>query len=349
MPVRFEDRTIEYVVEDALVTDKNPDLTGRTNPETWKLMKEGYVVLRNFIPKDIIDMTLDSWKRMELDPEMSKHLELEEDIITQSPEDTLRKSNGMYNSPFGVALHRWLWENLKHVIDIDLQETYSYTRKYHRGAYLKAHADRPSCELSATICLDYNTDDNSPWTIWVDNTSDYINRPSEIFEETQGIPINERKTAKQIKLEVGDVLMYQGPNVAHWRERLLGEESYHIFCHFYDRNSSIGTMPMIQEIVERYAPPEILAQQKQHYPIYFDGRTSRHHPKDENSWEGKAFDAFMSECWHEGRVWIDNNKSDFVNRYKDFKQVVNGEKVEDDPEIFKPKYKLEELKRQTPS
>jgi len=350
MPVRFEDRTIDYVVEDALVTEKNPDLLGKTNPETWNLMKKGYVVLRNYIPKDIIDMTLDSWKRMELDPEMSKHLHLEEDIITNSPEDSLYKSNGMYNSPFGVALHRYLWERLKSTIDLDLQETYSYTRKYHRGAYLKAHADRPSCEISATICLGYITDDNTPWAIWVDNTSDYINRPSEIFEDTQGIPINERKTSKQIKLEVGDVLLYQGPNVAHWRERFLGEESYHIFCHFYDRNSSIANMPLIQEINERHQEDELFNQMKNHFPLYFDGRTSRYHPK-EDCQHSRAFDDFMSEVWNDPKMWIDNNKSDFVNRYREFKQVIDGKKVEDDPEIFKPKYSFREVKnkRQTPS
>ena len=36
---------------------------------------------------------------------------------------------------------------------MDLRETYSYTRKYDRGAYLRAHTDRPSCEISATVCL----------------------------------------------------------------------------------------------------------------------------------------------------------------------------------------------------
>ena len=112
---------------------------------------------------------------------------------------------------------------------MDLQETYSFSRKYERGAYLKAHADRPSCEISATLCLDYKTDDNKPWSIWVDNTFDYVNNPTEIFDDTQAVPIRKRKTARRIDLEVGDLLLYQGPNVAHWREYLLGEYSYHIF------------------------------------------------------------------------------------------------------------------------
>ena len=28
-----------------------------------------------------------------------------------------------------------------------------------RGAYLSPHLDRPSCEISATLCLDYKSDD----------------------------------------------------------------------------------------------------------------------------------------------------------------------------------------------
>ena len=227
MPVQFEDRTIQYVVEGAISEDIKKGkggtvLAGSTNPETWKFMKEGYVILRDFIPKDIITMTLDAWLRMEWDPQMSEHLELEKQIIDhKAPEDSFYKSNGMWCSPMGVALHRWLWEALKDVIDLNLQETYSYTRKYNRGAYLKAHADRPSCEISATVCLDYKTDDNKPWPIWVDNSKDWINTPNEIWEKTQAIPIRKRKTAKRIDLEVGDVLMYQGPNIAHWREYLL--------------------------------------------------------------------------------------------------------------------------------
>ena len=81
MPVRFEDRTIEYIVEDVVYRKhdlkgekKTADITGKTNPHTWQLWKQGYVVLRDFVPKDIIQMALDSWKRMELAPDMREHL-----------------------------------------------------------------------------------------------------------------------------------------------------------------------------------------------------------------------------------------------------------------------------------
>lgn len=343
MPVPFEDRTIDYEVDEALALaelqgNNTAKLTGKTNPDTWKLMKEGYVILRNYIPKEIIDFTLDSWKRMELDPEMAQHLYLEEDIIFESPKDSLNKSNGMWCSPMGVALHRWLWNRLKSTIDLNLQETYSYTRKYHRGAYLKAHADRPSCEISATLCLDYKTDDSTPWSIWVDNSQDYINYPSEIgYGDTQGIPIRQRKTSKRIDLEVGDVLLYQGPNVAHWREYFLGEFSYHVFCHFYDKNTHMQSIPNVEDMTQEIATAEIKGQQNHYFPCRFDGRASRYLPIDEDCWERRLYNTFMEEIWQNDELWLRYYKSDYVNRYREFKQVVNGKRVPDNEELFKMK------------
>ena len=357
MPVQFEDRTIQYIVENAISEDIKKGkggtvLAGSTNPETWKFMKEGYVILRDFIPKDIINMALDAWKRMELDPDMSQHLELEELIIDKkAPEDSFYKSNGMWCSPMGVALHRWLWEALKDVIDLNLQETYSYTRKYQRGAYLKAHADRPSCEVSATICLDYKTDDNRPWPIWVDNSKDWINTPNEIWENTQAVPIRQRKNAKRIDLEVGDVLMYQGPNVAHWREYLLGNESYHMFLHFYNKTTNMLSMPGADRVADTQ-PQHIRAQNDPVFPCRFDGRRSRYHPQDVDSWEFKSHEKLMSDVWHNKEIWAVHQKSDFVNRYQEFKQIVDGKVVENDPNIFETQHKNAEIvktPRQTPA
>jgi len=352
MPVQFDDRTIHYIVKDAIGGDKRSDIGGKTNPKTWQLMKEGYVVLKNFVPKELIQFTMDSWKVMELDHDSYPLLaEKEEDIIENSPEDTLFKSTGIYNAPFGVALHHYIWDKLKHHIDLELHETYSYSRKYDRGAYLKAHADRPSCEISGTLCLDYRTDDNTPWSIWVDNSSDWINRPSEIFSETQAIPIRQRKNAKRIDLEVGDLLLYQGPNVAHWREKLLGEYSYHIFVHFYNVNGQTLNMPNSGKAFDHIVPHEFETKQEEFNPLMFDGRESRWHPIDGTTWRRKSFDKFMKECWNNSHIWTQHNKSDFVNNFDDFVQIENGKEIEG-KKNFKPKDEKAvnafKIKRRTP-
>ena len=337
MPVQFDDRTIEYIVKDATIGDKG--LGGRTNPKTWHLWKEGYVVLKNFIPKEIINLTLDAWKTMELDPDSyGQKISREQDIIHNSPEDSLNKSTAMYNAPFGVALHRWGWEKLKHHIDMDLQETYSYSRRYERGAYLKAHADRPSCEISATLCLDYDTDDNTPWSIWVDNSLDYINRPNEIFDETQAVPIRKRKTSRKIDLEVGDLLLYQGPNVAHWREYLLGDNSYHIFLHFLNYNGKVNSLPHVADIVRDNLHDVAERESGLYNPCLFDGRESRYHPIDNASPYRQAFNEFTDVVWHNNELWMQINKSDYINDFSNFVQIKDGKEVPDKGN-FKFKYK----------
>ena len=128
------------------------DAVGVMNDDTVNFIRNRYVVLRNVIPKEMIDFALDTWKTLEAFPE-AKSIFLEEELepIPDSPKSSHNTSKGGHTTPMGVAMHRWLYKELGKRINIDLQETYSFVRKYERGAYLKAHSDRPSCEVSATI------------------------------------------------------------------------------------------------------------------------------------------------------------------------------------------------------
>ena len=56
--VAFDAKTIEYYI-----TDEGRKVRGRTNPETWKLVKDRYVVLKDFL-KEIIRFAMDIWKQM---------------------------------------------------------------------------------------------------------------------------------------------------------------------------------------------------------------------------------------------------------------------------------------------
>lgn len=221
-------------------------LQSYTNEVTWEFMQNGYVVLRNFIPKDIIKMTLDAWKTIERnDTWNDTFFYREDDIIQDSPEDSLRKSQGCYQFPPAVGLHAWMHKALDDMLDIKLCPTYAYTRKYDRGAYLKAHHDRPSCEISTTICLGYESDDGKPWKIWVDNSRNWVDFDGdgqELFDLTQAIPSRKRES-HCISLEVGDVLVYQGPNAVHYRDRFLGIHSYHMFLHFVNIGGKLQNMP----------------------------------------------------------------------------------------------------------
>lgn len=214
------------------------DANGVMNDDTVKFIKDRYVVLRNVIPKEIITFALDTWKTIEAYPESQKVIfDEEKEPIPESPKSSYYTSEGGHTTPMGVAMHRWLHKELAKRIDMGLHQTYSYTRKYERGAYLRAHTDRPACEVSATLCLGYQSDDGKPWKIWLDNTKNWVDIGTD-FNATQGIPIRRRKNAICVDLEVGDLLLYQGPNVVHWRDTFIGDYSYHMFLHYFTASCS---------------------------------------------------------------------------------------------------------------
>jgi hypothetical protein len=90
--------------------------------------------------------------------------------------------------------------------------TYSYLRVYHRGQVLAKHKDRPSCEISLSICLGYQAD--SPWPLWI---------------ETPG-------GVSTIELYPGDAMFYRGIECSHWREPFEGEQAVQVFLHYVDQN-----------------------------------------------------------------------------------------------------------------
>ena len=92
-----------------------------------------------------------------------------------------------------------------------LSPTYTYARIYYTGAEMAIHKDRPSCEYSATICI---STDPEPWEIW--------------FETLSG-------EKKAIFLEPGDVIIYKGDELNHWRDEYKGNRQTQAFLHFVDR------------------------------------------------------------------------------------------------------------------
>ena len=108
MPVPFDNKTIEYYITDNVIDVPEPlkqqKIRGRTNPETWQLVKNRYVVLRDFLPKDIIRMAMDMWKADEHAGEMYINQE-NRDITYKNPESSIGKSKGGYCTPWGIALH----------------------------------------------------------------------------------------------------------------------------------------------------------------------------------------------------------------------------------------------------
>ena len=107
---------------------------------------------------------------------------------------------------------------------LKLIPTYSYARLYKKGDILHRHKDRPSCEISTTIHLGGN-----PWPIFMDGTgADNILSGRETTTVVKpGAP-----AGTKVILDVGDMLVYSGCELEHWREPFEGEVCGQVFLHY---------------------------------------------------------------------------------------------------------------------
>ena len=105
---------------------------------------------------------------------------------------------------------------------LNLIPTYSYARVYKKGDILKRHKDRPSCEISTTINLG-----GDPWPIFIDDTGS-----SNVIDEYKNIHKPNAPKGTKVLLEVGDMLVYSGCELEHWREPFDGNICGQVFLHY---------------------------------------------------------------------------------------------------------------------
>lgn len=106
-----------------------------------------------------------------------------------------------------------LKDKIEKITEKTLLPTYSFGRIYYENAIMNKHTDRPSCEISATLCASINGD---PWPIWITN-KEGIDVPVELFP--------------------GDAMIYKGQTVPHWRNKYVeGNEQVQFFLHWIDAN-----------------------------------------------------------------------------------------------------------------
>ena len=105
---------------------------------------------------------------------------------------------------------------------LQLIPTYSYARLYKKGDILKRHKDRPSCEISTTIHLGGHS-----WPIFIDGTG-----VDTVIDEYKNIHKPNAPAGTKVILDVGDMLVYSGCELEHWREPLEGDVCGQVFLHY---------------------------------------------------------------------------------------------------------------------
>ena len=129
-----------------------------------------------------------------------------------------------YADPVMETLLMKVLPKMQQETGLQLIPTYSYARIYKKGDILHRHKDRPSCEISTTINLG-----GDPWPIFIDGTGeDSILSGS----ETTTIVKPNAPKGTEVLLDVGDMLVYSGCELEHWREPLEGNTCAQVFLHY---------------------------------------------------------------------------------------------------------------------
>ena len=183
----------------------------------------GFVIIKNFI-----------------DPKMSELLYryainkvLRTDfLIMHSEEDYRPKWDGefgdeqipiaynCYGDPMMDTLLEMSLPMMQALTGLELSCNYSYWRFYQYNNELKRHKDRDSCEISTTLCLGFNVDNvdknkyhNYVWPMWIQD------------KHGKELPVS---------LNPGDMIIYRGCDLDHWREPYLGLNHAQVFMHYND-------------------------------------------------------------------------------------------------------------------
>ena len=187
--------------------------------------KNKYVVIREAVSKDLAEFIYNYFlmKKQVYDTCLAERY--------LSPFETLlgayEPSNGqMPNTYFNYAdiVAETLMLKCQPIMEkttgLKLQPAYTYARMYKKGDVLKRHKDRFSCEISTTMKLG-----GEDWSIYLDPTN------TETQPENVPYKIIGNKGVR-IDLKPGDMLVYRGRDLEHWRNKFKGKSCGQVFLHY---------------------------------------------------------------------------------------------------------------------
>ena len=197
--------------------------------------KNKYVLIKNFISPqqaNFIYNYAQIRKARAATMATSKWPDYREDIDGTFRDKQVPGTYSCYADPMMETLLLQGLQGMREITGLNLAPTYSYWRLYKKGDVLKRHKDRPSCEVSTTLCLGYNNSNLKDkkkdwqkynWPMWVDKTGGFGNK---------GVPIH---------MEPGDMIVYRGCEIEHWREPFLGQDHAQVFLHYNNIDGPYGT------------------------------------------------------------------------------------------------------------
>ena len=177
-------------------------------------LKNKYIVIKKVIDKDLSDFCYNYLrvKKQVYDTCIkNRYISPFEEVLGKYETDEQQVANTY--STYGDIAMDTLMLKIQPIMEqktkLKLTPAYTYARVYKKGDILKRHKDRFSCEISTTLNLG---GDNWP-----------------IYVEPSG---KENKKGVKVNLKPGDMLIYLGCELEHWREPFEGDECVQVFLHY---------------------------------------------------------------------------------------------------------------------
>jgi len=182
-------------------------------------MKEQYIYAKNLIDKDLVNY-LTSFSLQNAEPVVSRV-----GAVSMPQDEKTKAFKGDPQVPQCYAAHSKdsiIYQHLIHFLKprieeetgLSLKPIFCYNRIYIAGATLEKHKDRPPCEISVSLALNFSyVDKNYKWPLCIEDTPIIIN--------------------------TGDGVIYKGSKVNHWRPVFTQPKpSWHhqAFLHYVNKN-----------------------------------------------------------------------------------------------------------------
>jgi hypothetical protein len=174
--------------------------------------KKKYIIIKNVISKDLADFIFKYFllkRRVAQTLFDTRFISPFTDYFGVWTDEQVPNTYSHYSDIAMETLLVKIHPIMQKLTSLKLTPNYSYARIYKKGDILKRHKDRFSCEISTTLNLGGDS-----WPIYLEPSGK---------EGLKGIKVD---------LEQGDMLVYKGNELEHWREAFKGIDCCQVFLHY---------------------------------------------------------------------------------------------------------------------
>ena len=178
--------------------------------------KDKYCIIRQAIPKDLTTFIYNYFlmKKQVYDTCLKQRYISPYEVLLGYYEGENEQIPHTYSCYSDIVMETLLLKCqpiMEKTTGLKLQPAYTYARLYKKGDVLKRHKDRFSCEISTTMNLG-----GDKWDLYLEPSG--------------------QKVIK-VDLNQGDMLVYSGCELEHWREKFKGKMCGQVFLHYNNKKT----------------------------------------------------------------------------------------------------------------